>query len=126
MKDYKGYFILQATPEEVYAALTNEATLQLWTGELAVMPMEPNAEFSLWSGSIVGKNLAFEAGKKIEQEWYFGETETPSIVTIKLHPHKQGTSAEVRHTNIPEEDYEDIVSGWADNYFGSLINFYET
>jgi len=89
------------------------------------MSTEPGTEFSLWEGSIEGKNIAFEPGKKITQQWYFGEQEPASIVTIILHPHKQGTSAEVRHSNIPDEDFDDIVEGWNSVYFGSLINFYE-
>ncbi len=125
MKDYKNYFIIGAAPEEVYIALTNPATIQLWSGEPAVMSTEPGTEFSLWEGSITGRNLAFEPGKKITQEWYFGEQEPPSVVTLILHPHKQGTSAELRHTNIPDEDFDDIVAGWNDVYFNSLINFYE-
>ncbi len=125
MKDYKQYYIIGAPPEEVYIALTNPATIQLWSGEPAVMSTEPGTEFSLWEGSIEGKNIAFEPGKKITQEWYFGEQEPASIVTIILHPHKQGTSAELRHSNIPEEDFEDIVEGWNNVYFESLINFYE-
>jgi activator of HSP90 ATPase len=125
MKDYKKYFLIDAPPEEVYIALTNPATIQLWTGEPAVMSEEPGAEFSLWEGSIAGLNLEFIKGKTIVQQWYFGEQETPSIVTIILHPHKTGTSAELRHTNIPDADYENIVAGWEENYFGSLIDFYE-
>ncbi len=125
MKDYKNYYIIGSSPEEVYIALTNPATMQLWTGEPATMSTEPGSEFSLWEGSIEGKNISFEPGKKIVQEWYFGEQEESSIVTIILHAHKQGTSAELRHTNIPDEAYEDIVDGWDDVYFGSLINFYE-
>jgi uncharacterized protein YndB with AHSA1/START domain len=125
MKDYKKYFIIPATPDEVYLALTLPATLQLWTGEEAEMSTEPGTEFSLWEKSIIGKNLAFEPGRKIVQQWYFGDQKEPSIVTIKLHPHKQGTSAELLHTNIPEEAYEDITEGWNENYFGQLIAFYE-
>ncbi len=125
MKDYKKYYIIDASPEDVYNALTIEATIQLWSGEQATMPLEPGAEFSLWGGSITGKNLEFVPGKKIVQEWYFGEQEEPSIVTIILHPHKTGTSAELRHTNIPDEDYQNIVDGWEENYFGSLIDFYK-
>ena len=125
MKDYKNYYIIGAPPEEVYIALTNPATIQLWSGEPAVMSTEPGSEFSLWEGSIEGKNIAFEPGKKITQEWYFGEQEPASVVTIILHPHKQGTSAELRHSNIPDEDFNDIVDGWNEVYFGSLVNFYE-
>jgi activator of HSP90 ATPase len=124
MKDFKKYYIITAQPEEIYLALTNPATIQLWTGEPAVMSTEPNTEFSLWEGSIEGLNIAFEPNKKIQQEWYFGEQENPSIVTIKLHPHKQGCSVELLHTNIPSEAYDDIVSGWNENYFGALEEFY--
>lgn len=125
MKDYKNYYIINSSPEEVFIALTNPATLQLWTGDPATMSTEPGSEFSLWEGSIEGKNISFEPGKKIVQQWYFGEQEEASIVTILLHPHKQGTSAELRHINIPDEAFQDIVDGWNDVYFSSLIDFYE-
>jgi activator of HSP90 ATPase len=124
MKDFKKYYTIPATPEDVYLALTNSNTIHLWSGEEASMSTEPGSEFSLWEGSIVGKNLEFEEGKKIVQQWYFGEQAEESIVTIKLHPHSHGTSAELRHINIPDEDYSDIVEGWDDAYFGSLIDFY--
>ena len=124
MKDFKKYYTLSAAPADVYLALTNPATIQLWTGENAIMSTEPGSEFSLWDESITGKNLEFEKDKKIVQEWYFDQ-EDPSIVTIKLHPHKDGTSVELRHTNIPDEEYEEITDGWNDNYFASLEEFYE-
>ena len=125
MKDFKKYYIIPAPPEDVYLALTNPLTLQLWTADEAEMNTEPGSEFSLWGGSIAGKNLEFEPGNKIVQQWYFGEEEEPSIVTILLHPHASGTSVELRHTNIPDEDYKDIVKGWDTSYFGELREFYE-
>jgi activator of HSP90 ATPase len=124
MKDYKKYYIIPASPEEVYKALTIEPTIELWTGANAQMQAEPDTEFSLWDDSIVGKNLVFEENKKIVQQWYFGEENEDSIVTIKLHPHKQGTSVELTHTNIPDEDYDNITDGWNTDYFGSIIDFY--
>jgi activator of HSP90 ATPase len=125
MKEFKKYYLLNATPSEVYLALTNPVTIHLWSGEEAEMSEEPGSEFSLWEGSISGKNLEFEKDKLIKQEWYFGDREEQSIVTIKLHPHSSGTSVELRQTNIPEEDYEDIVDGWNKMYFGALMDFYE-
>lgn len=127
MKDFKKYYIIPAPPEEVYLALTLAPTIRLWTGDLAEMSAEPGTEFSLWDGSIVGKNLEFETGKKIVQQWYFGDEPNESeksIVTIKLHPDAQGTSVELRHINIPDEDYDDIVDGWNTVYFASLSEFY--
>lgn len=124
MKDFKKYYILPATPDEVYNALVNPLAIRLWTGEEAVMSEEPGTEFSLWERSIEGRNLSFEKDRKIEQEWYFGDQEPPSIVTIKLHPHQQGTSVEVRHSNIPDEAWDDITEGWTHSYIASLEEFF--
>ena len=125
MKDYKKYYILPATPEEIYTALTNPLTIELWTGEPAVMSTQAGSEFSMWDGSIIGKNLEFEENKKIVQQWYFDGQPEASIVTIKLHPDKETTSVELRHTNIPDEEYDDFADGWDDSYFGSLAEFFE-
>jgi len=121
MKNLKKYYTLHADPKDVYNALTNQKMIEIWTGEDAVMSAEPNSEFSLWDGSITGINLEFEPDKKLVQQWFFGEEETePSIVTIKLHPDKKGTSVELIHTNIPDEAFENISEGWEDDYFGAL------
>src|SRR5690349_17662293 len=125
MKDFKKYYIITADPDEVYLALTNPLTLKLWTSEEAEMSTVPGSEFSLWEGAITGKNIEFEENKKIVQQWYFGDESNDSIVTIKLHPHNEGTSVEVRHTNIPDSDFDDIVEGWDNNYMGVLQSFYD-
>jgi len=124
MKDFKKYYLLEASPEEVYMALTNPLTIRLWTNEEAHMSTVPGSEFSIMGDSIAGKNLEFVENKKIVQEWYFGEQEAPSIVTIKIHKHPEGSSVEVVHTNIPDEAYEDIVEGWNGAYFGSLQEYF--
>lgn len=124
MKDFKKYYLIPATPDEVYNAITNPLAIRLWTGENTEMSDEPGSEFSLWDGSISGRNISFVAGKKVEQQWYFGEQEVPSIVTIILHPHAKGTSAELRHTNIPDSEYDDITQGWDESYFFALDDFF--
>ena len=124
MPDLKKYYIIPATPEEVWLALTNPLTIQLWSGEPAVMSTEPGSRFSLWDDSITGTNIEFEKNKKLVQHWDFGEQESPSVVTIKLHLHTDGTSAELRHTNIPLEAFNDMQEGWNKEYFGALIEFY--
>jgi activator of HSP90 ATPase len=125
VKDFKKYYSIPATPEEIYLALTNPVTIELWTGDPADMSTIPGSEFSMWDGSIVGKNIEFEEGKKIVQQWYFDGQPEESIVTIKLHPDKAGTSVELRHTNIPDDGFDDFIEGWDNSYFGSLIDFFE-
>src|SRR5690606_9128686 len=125
MKNFKKYFIIPATPEEIYLALTTETTLQLWTSDEVEINPSVGGEFSLWGGAITGKFLELDPPKKIVQEWYFGDQKEKSIVTIKLHEHKGKTSFEVNHTNIPDEDYDDITEGWENEYVGGLQEFYE-
>jgi activator of HSP90 ATPase len=119
MKNIKRYYILNAEPKDVYNALTNKTMLDIWTGEEAEMEPVEGSVFSLWGGSITGVNLEFEENKKIVQKWFFDDEEN-SIVTMKLHPHKKGTSLELTHTNIPDEAYENISEGWDEDYFGAL------
>lgn len=123
--DYKKYIYIPAPTEEVYLALTKETSLKLWTGAEVEFEEVPGTEFSLWDGDIAGKNIEFEFGKKIVQQWYFGEENEPSIVTIKLHEDKSGTSIEFRQTNIPEEDYKDFTEGIDEYFLGGLVDFFD-
>ena len=125
MKNFKKYYIIPATPEEIYKALTTEITIRLWTGDLVEIDPREGGEFSMWDGSITGKFIELVPYTKIVQEWYFGESDEQSIVTIKLHEHKKGTSFEVNHNNIPDEAYDEIVAGWDDEYVAGLQDFYE-
>ena len=125
MKDIKQYHtIRKATPEEVFNALTNPFTLELWTGYPAKMELKKGGEFSLWEGDIVGKILDFETPKRIVQEWYFEGYEDQSVVTIDLFPDKKGTKVRLEHTNIPDEAYENMEEGWKKFYFENLKRFF--
>jgi uncharacterized protein YndB with AHSA1/START domain len=124
MKNFKRSYHIPAPPEEVYSALTQKAKLELWTRDKAEMSQESGAEFSLFDGSIVGKNIEFVEGKKVVQQWFFDQKEE-SIVTITLVPDKNGTSVDLQHTNIPDIEYEDMVDGWDISYFGMLHDFYD-
>ena len=65
MKDHKKYFIISAPPEELYLGLTIESTIRLWTGDKVEMVAEPDTEFSLWDGAILGKNLEFKENEEL-------------------------------------------------------------
>lgn len=124
MKNFKKYIKISAAPEDVYLALVRPLSLELWTGSAVEFEEIPDTEFSLWDGDIVGKNIEFVEGKKIVQQWYFGDNE-PSIVTIKLHDDGDSTSMEFAQTNIPDEDYDDFVEGLEEMYFSELQSFFE-
>lgn len=125
MKDFKKYTYIPAPPEEVYLALTKETSIKLWTGAEVEFEEFPETEFSFWDGDITGKNIEFVYGKQIVQQWYFGEENEPSIVTIKLHEDKKGTSLEFKQTNIPDEDYKDFTEGIQEYFLGGLVDFFD-
>ena len=124
MKTFKKYYKLNASPTDVYNAMTNPMMIEIWTGEPVVMSTEPGSDFSIWDGAINGKNVEFILDKLIVQHWFFDEEED-SVVTIKLFPDKAGTNVELHQTNIPDEAYENMVEGWDEEYFGNLAQLFE-
>jgi activator of HSP90 ATPase len=125
MKEIHKYYRIKGTPADIYAAMTNPFSITLWTGADAVMKEEPGTEFSLFGGDVEGLNLEFEKDRKIVQEWYFGERNEKSIVTITLKPDRIYTRIELFQTNIPDDAFEDMIYGWDNFYFGGLKDFFE-
>ncbi len=125
MKELRKYYRIKGSPEEIYAALINPFALSLWTGSKAEMKEEPGSHFSLFEGDIEGINISFEKNSKLVQEWFFGDQEEKSIVTITLRPDRHFTKIELHHSNIPDEAYEEMVYGWDVYYFGGLKDFFE-
>lgn len=125
MKTYHKFYRIKGSPEEIYNALVKPFAISLWTGAKVQMEEKEGTEFSLFDGDIMGMNIEFVPNKKIVQEWYFGEQEERSIVTINLSEDKIYTRIELTHTNIPDEAFEDMKEGWDEYYFGGLKEFFE-
>ncbi|MGD0341072.1 MAG: SRPBCC domain-containing protein [Bacteroidales bacterium] len=124
MKTFKKTFKINAEPSDVYSALTNPYTIELWSGYPAIMKEEPGTEFSLWEGDISGQNLEFVHDKKVVQEWYFDDQPEKSVVTMTIQPDNEDTLLTVEHTNIPDKDFADIAEGWREYYIGAIVNFF--
>ena len=114
-----------ATPEEVFAALTNPFQIALWSGYPAVMKPEKGFEFSLWEGDICGVNVEVVPDQKLVQEWFFGDIAETSIVTLTLKKEKECTRVELLHVHIPDEVYEEITEGWREYYLGAIKGMLE-
>jgi len=124
MKTFSKSFKINAEPSDVYFALTNPFTIELWSGYPAVMSEVPGSEFSLWEGDITGRNLEFVSNKKVVQEWYFGDQQEKSIVTITIIPDGENSLVTVEQTNIPDDDFQEISEGWKEYYIGAIIGFF--
>jgi activator of HSP90 ATPase len=124
MKTFKKTFRINAEPSDIYSAITNPYTIELWTGYPAIMTEVPGSDFSLWDGDITGTNIEFIQDKKVVQQWHFGDQAEKSVVTITIFPDKGNSSVTIEHTNIPDEDFADIAEGWREYYIGAIINFF--
>ena len=123
MKSIKLNYTITATVEEVYIALTNPFTIELWTGYPAHVTKIPGDEFYMFGGEISGKNIEYIDNELIKQQWYFGDQQEESIVTIKLTAKKNKTYIELEHTNIPDEEFAEMRTGWLE-YFWKPLNKY--
>lgn len=125
MKNIKKHYLIKASVEDVYTALTNPLTIEMWTGATAVMIPEAGTEFSLWDGDITGTNLEIIPNQLIKQQWDFEGEEGTSIVTITLTPEGKDTRIELLHLAIPDVAFENIVDGWDRYYFKPLKELLE-
>jgi activator of HSP90 ATPase len=124
MKTFRKTFRINTEPSDIYSAITNPYTIELWSGYPAEMSTEPGTEFSLWEGDITGMNLEFVQDKKIVQEWYFGDQAEKSIVTITLVAEGGNSLVTVEHTNIPDDEFDGIAEGWREYYIGAIKDFF--
>ena len=124
MKTYRRTFRIEAEPSDIYAALTNPVTIELWSGYPAQMSTEPGTEFSLWNGDITGRNIEFVEDRKVVQEWYFGDQEEQSVVVITIVPRGNKSDVIVEHSNIPDDEFENIAEGWREYYMGAINSFF--
>lgn len=125
MKNIKQTHTINSEPEIVFAALTNPLTIELWSGFSAEFDAKADTEFSLWDGDITGRNLEIVPGKLIKQQWYFDGQDEKSIVSIVLSAKGQSTIAELNHTNIPDEAFDDMKEGWKKYYFGAVKKYFK-
>ncbi|MCG8701616.1 MAG: SRPBCC domain-containing protein [Bacteroidales bacterium] len=124
MKSIRQKHHISAPVEEVYIAVTNPLAIELWSGYPAVMSDKAESEFEIFDGDICGKNLEFVENKLVKQQWYFGEQIEDSIVTITFEEEKNNTVVELVHENVPDDEYDEMVTGWKKYYWGAIKKYF--
>jgi uncharacterized protein YndB with AHSA1/START domain len=120
MKLIHQTYRIQATPEQVFQALTTPETIQKWSGAPATMEAKAGTKFSTFGGAIHGSNLLVVPNQKLVQEWYAGTWEMPTTVVFNLTADGAETVVELVHEGVPDLALEQISSGWESNYLGSM------
>jgi len=128
MKTIKQTYHIKSSIDEVWEALTNKKYINGWGGGPSKMEGKLGFEFSLWGGSIWGKNIEVVKNKKLVQEWFSDEEkkwDKPSIATFNLSKDINGIKLELIHEDVPDENSENIDNGWKDYYLGPLKDYLE-
>lgn len=128
MKMLQQSYSINATLDDVWLALVDPKEIDAWGGGPVKMNEKVGTKFSLWGGSIWGKNIESIHEKKLVQEWYSEEDEPweqPSLVTFTLHKEKTGVRLELAHKDIPDAYEKSIAEGWREYYLGPLKKYLE-
>jgi len=115
-----------STPiEQVWKALVDPEIIDKWGGSPSKMDEKVGTEFRLWDGDIHGKNVEVVKEKKLVQEWFSGDWPEPSTVKFTLKSENSKTILELQHTDVPDDEVDDIDQGWDDYYLGPLKEMLE-
>ncbi len=117
--------IPNATPLEIFRALTTSKLHSEVTGSPAKVSTRVGGKFSAWDEYITGKNLKLVKGKKLVQEWRTTEwpdDSTPSsILDITLRPTSKGTELKMVHSKIPSRELaKSYDEGWYTSYWNPM------
>lgn len=125
MKVINQKYIINASSEKVWEALTNPNLIKRWSGADAIMDDKTGTNFKLWDGDIFGKNIKVEKGEKLVQEWYGGKWDKPSTLTFTFKNLGNKTEVNLLHEDVPDNEAKDIENGWRDYYMNPLKELVE-
>ena len=124
-KTIKKVYKISATVDMVWQALVNPAVINEWGGGPSKMDSKIGTDFEFWNGDIYGRNIEVVSKSKLVQEWFSGDWPKPSIVTFTLKNDNSDTILELEQVDVPDDEFEDIESGWDDYYIGPMKQMLE-
>jgi len=103
----------EAGPAEVWAALTESASLGRWLGRPGKVELSPGGAFELDVGpsGLEARVREVEPGRLLELDWRYGD-EDPSVVRFELAAEGAGTLLVLDHRRIEEPVGMAYMSRW--------------
>src|SRR5215471_3001882 len=124
-RDVRLEIRIQASPETVFALLTDPKHMRTWFAELVQADSRPGGVFRI-SGpvgvSIEGKYLEVVANSKVVFTWGGVEGLAPGQSTVEflLEPDGAGTLVRLRHYGLPGPTVESHRHGWVHSGLAKL------
>lgn len=123
--------LIEATPLEVYAYLTDGETFAAATGASARLEAREGTTFSLFDDRVEGRQIELVPGQRVVQAWRFGDAHPDvwepgvySIVRFTLTAQGSRTQFVVEHDAIPTEWCEHIESGYPIFYAEPMARYF--
>ena len=128
----------KASPERLYAALTDAAQFQQVSllsaavrsgmakpAPAAEIDAHPGGAFSLFGGYITGRQIELIANQRIVQAWrpMNWPAGVYSIVRFELSPRAGGTLLTLDQAGFPDTEAEHLKQGWSANYLRPLAEY---
>lgn len=117
-----------ASPKEVFEALTDSKKHSRFTGSPAEIHPETGGKFSLYGGSLIGTTLELRQNERIAQSWRANDWPEGhfSRVSYMLSPLDGGrrTHLSLIQTGVPPKHLDEINSGWRDYYWAKMAAYF--
>ena len=127
VKTIKQAIIFKTEPHDVYEVFMDEKKHSEFTGSKAKISRKTGGKFSIYEGSIEGKNIELIRDKKIIQSWRYEDWPKGhySTITLVLRKNDKGTKMEFTQMGVPEDKYKAIKQGWMDYYWSPMKEMLE-
>ncbi len=121
-KTIKQSVIFDAKPHEVYEALMDSKTHSKFTESKASISRKQGGKISAYDGWIEGENVKLVNDRKIVQKWRGSDWPEGhlSVATFELKVEAGKTKLTFTQTDVPEEHYKAISSGWKEHYWDKM------
>ena len=123
--------LIDATPLEVYAYLTDGEMFAAATGNAAQLEAREGSAFSLFDARIEGRQIELVPGERVVQAWRFGQAHPDvwdpgvySIVRFTMTAEGGRTRFVVDHDAIPAEWHEHLESGYPIFYAEPMARYF--
>jgi len=119
--------VLPAAAPRIYEAWLNSEEHAAMTGGGAEIDPVVGGRFSAWDGYITGTTIELEPFRRLVQTWRtveFPPDAPDSRLEIILTEVVEGTQLTLRHSHIPAGQGASYESGWGDNYFNPMKEYF--
>jgi activator of HSP90 ATPase len=127
MESFKLVELFPVAPDILYNAWLDSVTHAEFIRASAEIDPRINGKFTIWDNYISGTTIELTPNKKIVQQWRtteFPKDSPDSILELTFEPIKEGTKLTLLHKNIPYGQGDEYKSGWKENYFAPMQEFF--